>query len=107
MTIKPIDVQTNIAHLHEIAKGEHGRSAAYIHGEHILEKNAEEEARRIRNKLEENKHAEKTLIMREERQKQKKDKGHQHEDADNNDNSEEKANLLKQTNIGLRIDVKR
>jgi hypothetical protein len=107
MTIKPIDLQTNIAHMHDIAKTEQGRSAAYIDGQHSLEKNAEEEARRIRNKLEENKHAEKTSIMREERQRYKRDKRYQHEVNGKEKNVEEKSNSLKQENIGLKIDVKR
>jgi hypothetical protein len=107
MTIKPIDLQTNIAHMHDIAKTEQGRSAAYIDGQHALEKNAEEEARRIRNKLEENKHAEKTIIMREERQKYKRNKRYQQELNGREKKTEEKSNSLKQENIGLKIDVKR
>jgi hypothetical protein len=107
MTIKPIDIQTNIAHMHDIAKLEQGRSAAYIDGQHSLEKNAEEEAKRIRNKLEENKHAEKTTIMREERQRPKKDKKYQNNDVDSEQIKDEKSNSLKPENIGLKIDVKR
>jgi hypothetical protein len=107
MSIKPIDLQTNIAHMHDIAKSEQGRSAAYIDGQHSLEKNAGEEGRRIRNKLEENKHAEKTVIMREERQRYKRDKRYQHEINDNEKNAEEKQNSIKQENVGLKIDVKR
>jgi hypothetical protein len=107
MTIKPIDIQTNIAHMHDIAKIEHGRSAAYIEGQHSLEKNAEEEAKRIRNKLEENKHAEKTVIMREERQRQKKDKKYRNNPDDNEHIEGEKSNSLISENIGLKIDVKR
>ena len=74
MSIKPIDLQTDIAHMHEIAKGEHGRAAAYIEGQHSLEEDAEEKARRTKDKLEENKQAEKTSIMREEGFKGKNNK---------------------------------
>jgi hypothetical protein len=107
MTIKPIDLQTNIAHMHEIAKGEHGRGAAYIQGQHSLEKNAEEDARRIRNKLEENKHAEKTSIMREENPKHKKDKKFMHDTGDSKNDAESGDDIYKDENIGLKIDVKR
>ncbi len=107
MTIKPIDLQTNIAHMHEIAKGEHGRAEALIQGQHSLEKNAEEEARRIRNKLEENKHAERTSIMREEGYRQKKGKRRLHETENNESKNEEKKGSLRDENIGLKIDVKR
>ncbi len=107
MTIKPIDIQTNIAHMHEVAKGEHGRSAAFIDGQHSLEKNAEEEARRIRNKLEQSRHAEKTSIMREERRGQKKEKRLLQEVKNNKNNAKEREELSKYENIGLKIDVKR
>lgn len=107
MTIKPIDLQTNIAHMHDIAKNEQGRSAAYIEGQHSMEKNAGEEARRIRSKLEENKHAEKTIIMREERQRYKRDKRYRHDVNEEEKNGGEKSNSLKQENIGIKIDVKR
>jgi hypothetical protein len=106
MTIKPIDIQTNISQMHEVAKGEHGRSAINIEGQHKLEKNAEEEANRIRNKLEANKHAEKTIIMREDGRKQKKEKKVTKEELKKND-SDQKQNIANFENIGLKIDVKR
>ncbi len=107
MTIKPIDLQSNIAHMHEIAKGEHGRSAAFIEGQQKLDKDAEEEAQRIRNKLEQNKHAEKNTIMREEGFRQKKGKKPHHEIETYGNNPEEKEILPKDENIGRKIDVKR
>jgi hypothetical protein len=107
MTIKPIDLQTNIAHMHEIAKGEHGRGAAFIQGQHSLEKSAEEEARRIRNKLEENKHAEKTSIMRENNPKQKKGKKLLHSEDNSGKEPVTENGIFQDENIGLKIDVKR
>lgn len=106
MTIKPIDLQTNIAHLHEIAKNEHSKSAVFVEREHSLEKNAEEGANRIRSKLEENKHAEKTSIMREEGFKGKREKQLKQEN-NNKENQEEKKDILKNEKMGLNIDVKR
>lgn len=106
MSIKPIDLQTNVAHMHEIAKGEHGRSAAFIEGQHSLEKDAEEQAKSIRNKLEENKQAEKTSIMREEGFTKKKGKKAMRDKKDNEE-SEEKEESLNNEKIGLMIDVKR
>lgn len=107
MSIKPIDLQTNIAHMHEIAKGEHGRSAALIEGQHSLEESAEEQARRTRNKLEENKQAEKTSIKREEGYRKKHEKKFQHDKPDEEGSSEEDEGSMKEEKIGLMIDVKR
>ncbi len=107
MSIKPIDLQTNVAHMHEIAKGEHGRSAALIEGQHSLEENAEEHARRIRNKLEENKQAEKTSIKREEGFKKKNEKKSLHDKNSNKVTSDEDQALMKEEKMGLMIDVKR
>ena len=105
MSIKPIDLQTNIAHMHEIAKGEHGRSAAFIEGQHSLEEDAEEQARRVRNKLEENKQAEKTSIMREEGFRKKKEgRSPQKEKSEKSETDED---LVKEEKMGLMIDVKR
>ena len=106
MTIKPIDLQTNVAHMHEIAKSEQGRSVAYVEGQHKLEKNSAEEARRIRSRLEENKHAEKTSIKREEKHGYKKDKRlHQEEDEDEK-KTDGISDSAKSESIGLNIDVK-
>lgn len=104
MSIKPIDLQTNIAHLHEIAKGEHGRSAAYIEGQHSLKEDAEEKARLTRNKLEENKQAEKTSIMREEGFNKKNKKNLKENEESENDESD---GSLSEEKIGKMIDVKR
>ncbi|MBN2040969.1 MAG: hypothetical protein JW864_13070 [Spirochaetes bacterium] len=104
MTVKPIDLQTNLAHLHEIAKGEHGRAAANIQGQHSLEETAEEKARLTKSRLEENKQAEKTSIMKEEGFKGKKQNKKQNKDESED---EEKKNISKIEKMGIMIDVKR
>lgn len=105
MSVKPIDLQSNIAHLHEIAKGEQWKSAAALESQHALEKNAEEQAKNIRKRLDENKSAEKTIIMKEERHDRNKRRKHLTGESKNgkNDNRDQ----LKDETMGIIIDIKR
>lgn len=105
MTIKPIDLQTHIAQIHEVAKGEQGRSAAVIEGQHVLEKVTSEESKLISERLDENKKGEKTAIKKEEDRKKKrarfagkKDRGEEQEEANE---------VVKDERMGRMIDVKR
>lgn len=106
MSVKPIDLQSNVAHLHEIAKAEQGRAAAAVDGQHTLEKNAEEEGKSIRKRLEENKHAEKTVIMKEERHDRHKKGKHLTAETEK-DNNDKKKDQAKDETMGVIIDVKR
>ncbi len=108
MSIKPIDLQTNIAQIHEVAKGEQGRSAAVVEGQHRMEKKSGEESKQVSERLDENKKAEKTAIRREDERKKKKErkklaKDDEMEMAD----LENEEKLMKDEKIGRMIDVKR
>jgi hypothetical protein len=105
MSIKPIDLQVNIGQLPEIARGEHGRSTAVIEGQHVLEKDAGDHARSIKDKLDENKMAEKTIILREDgfQKNKKKKSGKEHANGSAGKNS----NSSKDEKKGTMIDLKR
>ncbi len=105
MSVKPLDLQTNLSHMHEIAKGEQSRSAAVVEGRHVLEKDSGEKSKLINERLEENKKAEKTAIKREEERKKKKKR--LRKDAETMEEAEEKSIMLKDDKIGRMIDVKR
>jgi len=42
MAIKPIDLQTNIAQMIEVARGEHSRNVAVVEQQHILSKESQD-----------------------------------------------------------------
>ena len=105
MSIKPIDLQTNIGQMHEIAKNEQGRSSAVVDGQHILEKHSGEDSKRISERLDENKKAEKTLIKREEGRKNKRRK--LLKGAEQKEQKRKTENALQDDKMGKMIDVKR
>lgn len=67
MSIKPIDMQTNIAQMHEVARNAQVKTEAIVEQQHVLDKESLEKSRLTNARLEENKKAEKNAIMREEK----------------------------------------
>jgi len=74
MSIKPIDLQTNMAQMLEVGKGEQARTGAIAEQQHVMEKESDEKSKQINSKLDESKKAEKTVIMDQE-SKQEKGRG--------------------------------
>lgn len=103
MAIKPIDLQTNIAQMIEVARGEHARNAAVAEQQHILSKESQEKANIQKEKVEENKKAERTIILNEEKQFKK---GKQFKEDEKRE-KHEKPEVLEDTKIGRIIDVKK
>jgi hypothetical protein len=69
MSIKPIDMQTNIAQMHEVARNAQVKTEAIVEQQHVLDKESLEKSRLTNARLEENKKAEKNAIMREEKRR--------------------------------------
>lgn len=106
MPIKPIDLQTNIAQMHEVAKGEQARTEGVVEQQHVLEKESNEKSRLVQSKVDENKKAERTIIKREEgkrerllreRERQKREK----------EEKEGKGEAVTDNTVGRIIDVKK
>lgn len=107
MSVKPIDIQTNIAHIHEVAKGEQGRSAAVVEAQHLLEKKTGEKSKLVDTRVDENKKSEKTIIMREEEHRKRgRDHGKRNKEEDW-EIDKKKMDEIKEDKIGNVIDVKR
>ncbi len=103
MAIKPIDMQTNIAQIIEVARGEHARNAAVIEQQHILSKESKEKANIQKEKVEENKKAERTIILNEEKQFKK---GKQFKEGEKKEKNEQ-PEVLEDVKMGRIIDVKK
>jgi len=103
MTIKPIDLQTNIAQMIEVARGEHARNAAVVEQQHILSKESQEKTNIQKEKVEENKKAERTVILNEEKQFKKGKQFKESEKKEKQGNPE----ILEDTKVGKIIDVKK
>lgn len=103
MAIKPIDLQTNIAQIIEVARGEHARNAALVEQQHILSKESQEKTNIQKEKVEENKKAERTIILNEEKQFKK---GKQFKEGEKKE-KQDQPEVLEDTKIGRIIDVKK
>ncbi len=103
MAIKPIDLQTNIAQIIEVARGEHTRNAAVVEQQHILSKESQEKTNVQKEKVEENKKAERTIILNEEKQFKK---GKQFKEGEKKEKHEQ-SEVLEDTKMGRIIDVKK
>ena len=64
MTIKPIDLQINIAQMHEVAKGEQIRTEGIAEQQHLRDKESDEKSKLIQSRLDESKKAEKTVVLK-------------------------------------------
>lgn len=104
MAIKPIDLQTNMAQMIEVARGEHLRNAALVEQQHILSNESQEKTNIQKEKVEENKKAEHTIILNEEKQFKK---GKQFGKGESNKEKETKQQMLEDDKIGTIIDVKK
>jgi hypothetical protein len=107
MTVKPIDLQTNISQMIEVGKNEQARSASLVEQQHHLDKESKDKSNLINSKLEESKKAEKTAI-REDDSKNKKRGSREKEDKDKKETEPAgklEKKLVKDEKMGRFIDV--
>ncbi|PKL35512.1 MAG: hypothetical protein CVV44_22185 [Spirochaetae bacterium HGW-Spirochaetae-1] len=90
MSIKPIDLQTNIGQMHEVGRGEHARSGAGVEQQLILDKEAAQKSALKNTRLDESNKGEKTEVRdtlandkenKEEQARKEKEKNDQHGDG--------------------------
>jgi hypothetical protein len=62
MSIKPIDLQTNMAQMHEVGRGEQARTGAVAEKQHVLDEEAAKQSELAKERLEESKKADKTEV---------------------------------------------
>jgi hypothetical protein len=106
MSIKPIDLQTNIGQMHEVGKNEHLRSSALAEQQIGLDKEANDKSKMINSRLDESKKAEKTAIRDEEKKRERKagQEGHEGKGG-GSDGEREKKKGLKDDRMGNIIDI--
>ncbi len=72
MTIRPIDLQSNISQLTEVGRSEQARTEALIEQQHLLQKESGEKARLVNTKLEEARKGENAVIQDEQKKEEKR-----------------------------------
>jgi len=108
MPIKPIDLQTNIGQMHEVARGEQARTESVVEQQHVLEKESDEKSRLVQSRLEQNKKAERTIIKREEggQERRQRERGREREKKSAEEHEPARKTVPK-THLGTIIDVKK
>ncbi|TAL39463.1 MAG: hypothetical protein EPN93_01495 [Spirochaetes bacterium] len=107
MSIKPIDMQSNVGQMHEVARTTHVRAEALVEQQHVLDKESVDKGNLVNSRLEENKKAEKGIIMREERN-QKRGEGHgDRGEGKGHGSPDEKAPPLEDEKLGRIVDIKK
>ncbi len=69
MTIKPIDLQTNIGQLTEVGRGEQARSGALTEQQHVREEETSRKGRNVQNRLDESEKSDQRAIHDDEKDK--------------------------------------
>ncbi len=105
MSVKPIDLQTNIAQMHEVARGAQVRSEAVGEQQVLLDKESSEKSRLVSSRVDQNKKAEKTIIMDEEKKHSRRE--HKGREGERREKKEEQTKPLADDRMGRIIDVKK
>ena len=102
MTIKPIDIQTNMAQMLEVGKGEQAKLGALAEQQHVLGKEAKDKSNLADARLEELEEGEKTAIRDEDK---KKDHRGAHGGKDKSEEERVPSEKMKDEKMGRIIDV--
>jgi hypothetical protein len=108
MTVKPIDLQTNISQMIEVGKNEHARSVSLVEQQHHLDKESEDKSNLVNSKLDETKKAEKTAIREDDSKNKKRearDKKEEKEKKEAEPATKPEKKLVKDEKMGRFIDV--
>ncbi len=102
MTIKPIDIQANMAKMFEVGKGEQAKLGALAEQQHLLSKEAKDKSNLADARLEELEEGEKTAIRDEDK---KKDQRGAHGGKGKSEDGTAPSEKMKDEKMGRIIDV--
>jgi len=104
MTIKPIDLQTNIGQIHEVGRGEMAKQGALAEQQHVLDKEAADKSNLKKSKLDESEKGEKASIRDEDKKRDRRESSNRNNNEDKKDESSSKKTLHDER-MGNLIDV--
>ncbi len=105
MAFKPIDLQTNISQMVEVAKNQSLKSDALAEQQHFLDKEAADNSKEAATKLDEMDETEKGTIQEEKDKKRKKKYMKKNEEDDSLNKDEKRKVLSTDDKMGRIIDV--
>ncbi len=103
MTIKPIDLQTNISQMVEVGRNEQAKTGAVAEMQHLLDEESDEKSKLINSKLDEAKKGDSSAIKDEDKKKDRRGKREEKEEEKKKKSKERK--LSKDDRMGRIIDV--
>jgi len=104
MTIKPIDLQTNLGQMPEVSKHEHARQGALAAQQQILDKEANEKSILKNTRLDEAEKGERTSIKDEHKQGERRNPEHGNE-QEQKKQSAGSTEKMKDDKMGRLIDI--
>lgn len=111
MTIKPIDIQTNIGQMHEVARQSHAQNESLVAQMHHLDKEAKDKGVNADSRLEETdktENAANRLDSESEGSSRRYQRGHgKHGEPQEEEETPKKIEVVKDQNLGRFIDVKK
>ena len=72
MTIRPIDLQTNMSQMTEVGRAEQARAEALVEQQHLLQKESGDKGRLVNTKLEEAKKGDNAVIRDEQKKEEQR-----------------------------------
>lgn len=109
MSLKPIDLQTNIGQMHEVAKNQQAKNESIVQQQYLRDNEATEKSNKADSRVEENKKGENDGIRRKGNQSEKKKNSDHHKRNDKNENKKEPTHVqyVDNSSLGRLIDIKK
>lgn len=108
MSVKPIDLQSNLSQISEVARAQNARSDAIAEQQHVADKESAENSKLKNSKLDENKKASEMKIKDEDKSKDRRqDREKKKNKSSDNDNSALHTKIVDDYRLGRIIDIKK
>ncbi len=104
MSLKPIDLQTNISQMHEVGRHEHSRNTSVILQQQALDEESTKKTREFKDRLDEAKKAEKTEVRDSLADDREREKARREKERKEREASEE-SEKMKDDRLGRIIDI--
>ncbi|MBN2079381.1 MAG: hypothetical protein JW838_10465 [Spirochaetes bacterium] len=104
MTIRPIDLQSNISQITEVGRSEQARSEALVEQQHLLQKESGDKGRMVNTKLDEAKKGD-NAVIHDEQKKEERRREESHEKDEGKGKRDSRRGLSVDERMGTIIDI--
>lgn len=107
MSITPLDVQVNMAHIHDVAKSTHAKNEALIQQHLFMDHESEEESNRQKDRVQHNNESDETRMEPDAKEQGKQGSAQKHREDKESVESTENTEQYKDPNLGQTVDYTR